>query len=75
MIKGAFKSFIHKHSFENLDGKTLMHDLFQYEVPFGILGLAFDKLILKRYMRGLLITRNETIKDFAESEKWKTVLS
>lgn len=49
-------------------------DNFVYKSPFGILGQLVDVIVLKRYMTNLLIKRNETIKEFAESEKWKSVL-
>jgi ligand-binding SRPBCC domain-containing protein len=75
MIRVAFKAFTHKHSFHNVGGKTIMHDFFKYEVPFGIMGRAFNSFILKKYMTELLIRRNQTIKESAESEKWKTLLS
>ncbi len=66
MLKGAFKSMKHEHRFESKDGKTIMVDKFQYEVPFGIFGKLFDFLILKRYMTRFLKTRNEVLKEIAE---------
>ncbi|MFD1553886.1 cell division protein [Putridiphycobacter roseus] len=74
MVSGAFKQFKHEHHFKNTNGKTLMTDYFDYISPFGILGRIVDKLFLKKYMTALLDKRNQTIKEFAESEKWKTVL-
>ena len=72
MVSGAFK---HEHHFNNTDGKTTMTDYIDYISPFGILGRIVDKLFLKKYMTALLDKRNQTIKEFAESEKWKTVLN
>ncbi|WP_300026929.1 SRPBCC family protein [uncultured Maribacter sp.] len=74
MEKGAFKKFRHEHHFSELNGGTLMTDIFEYDSPFGILGIIADKLFIKKYMTDLLEKRNRTIKEFAESEKWKTVL-
>jgi len=74
MLKGAFKSFKHEHHFIDKEGQTLMIDVFEYKSPFGLAGIIADKLFLINYMRKLLKTRNETIKDFAESDKWKEVL-
>jgi len=56
----------HGHHFEEKDGKTSMTDHFQYEVPFGIVGHVFDKLILKTYMTRFLQTRNRIIKSIVE---------
>ncbi|HEY0652468.1 MAG TPA: SRPBCC family protein, partial [Chryseosolibacter sp.] len=61
MIDGPFKSMKHEHRFEAEHGKTIMSDKLEYEVPFGIVGKLFDKLILKSYMTDLLKKRNETI--------------
>jgi ligand-binding SRPBCC domain-containing protein len=74
MEKGIFKSFKHEHIFQEMEGVTLMIDIFDYESPLGILGRIADKLFLERYMKRLLEKRNETIKEFAESEKWRAVL-
>ncbi|MEM6630184.1 MAG: SRPBCC family protein [Bacteroidota bacterium] len=74
MVKGAFKRFKHEHIFEEQEGKTLMKDVFEYESPLGLLGNMADALILEKYMRRLLEKRNETIKVFAETERWKEVL-
>ena len=74
MEKGIFKSFRHQHIFEASENKTLMKDIFDYESPLGILGKIADKLFLENYMISLLEKRNETIKEFAESDKWKKVL-
>lgn len=67
MTKGAFKTMRHEHHFVAQDGSTVMTDKFIYEVPFGILGQLFDKLVLKRYMTRFLVTRNRIIKEVAES--------
>ncbi|MEM9340062.1 MAG: SRPBCC family protein [Bacteroidota bacterium] len=74
MIKGAFKGFRHEHHFEATQVGVLMTDIFNYRSPFGILGKLIDVLILERYMTRLLIKRNEIIKEFAESDKWKLIL-
>ena len=75
MVKGAFKEFKHQHHFEFHNGQTIMTDCFDYISPLGAIGKIADKLFLKKYMIELLQKRNKTIKDFAESEKWKTVLT
>jgi len=75
MTKGAFKRFRHEHHFkESSSSGTLMIDYFDYTSPFGLLGKLADVLFLKVYMTKLLLKRNEVIKEFAESGKWKEVL-
>ena len=51
-----------------------MTDIFDYQSPFGIFGKLVDLIVLKKYMTKLLIKRNDTIKEFAESDQWKKVL-
>ncbi len=74
-VNGAFKSMYHMHKFEQLDNKVIMKDYFVFISPFGILGQLFNNLILAKYMRRLLVERNNVIKQYAESEKWKSVLN
>jgi len=73
-IKGAFKSIFHQHEFEEIDGKTIMKDTFKFNSPYGILGRIFNFLILTNYLKNFLIERNEVIKNYAETAKWKSVL-
>jgi ligand-binding SRPBCC domain-containing protein len=74
MVDGAFKFFRHEHRFSDLSDGTLMIDFFEYKSPYGILGRFADWLFLKRYLIKLLTIRNTTIKEFAESEKHKSIL-
>jgi ligand-binding SRPBCC domain-containing protein len=68
MKKGAFKSLRHEHHFKQEDGGTQMIDIFEYEVPFGLIGRFFDHLYLRKYMTHLLTRRNLYIKELAEKE-------
>lgn len=68
MVKGAFKSFYHRHDFIDKDGATLMIDTFDYTSPFGIIGRFADWLFLENYMRRFLLDRNMMIKDEAEGK-------
>jgi ligand-binding SRPBCC domain-containing protein len=74
-VKGAFKFIVHDHHFEQLDGKVIMKDVFSFQSPFGILGQLFDKLVLTKYMTKFLVDRNNLIKEYAETTKWKSVLN
>lgn len=74
MQSGIFKRFKHEHFFETSEEGTLMTDVFDYESPLGFLGRLADRLFLENYMKKLLEKRNETIKEFAESKKWRAVL-
>jgi ligand-binding SRPBCC domain-containing protein len=73
-IKGPFKSIKHDHFFEQNGEEIIMKDVFDFESPFGIFGQLFNQLVLTGYLRNFLITRNNLIKEFAETGKWKTIL-
>ncbi|HZO75183.1 MAG TPA: SRPBCC family protein [Ktedonobacteraceae bacterium] len=67
MIQGAFQEITHVHEFVSQPPGTLMIDLFTFRAPLGILGRIAEMLILTRYMKGLLLTRNRYLKQVAEA--------
>lgn len=66
MVKGAFKTMRHQHSFKAKDDGTLMTDQFYYQSPLGFLGRLANVLFLERYMRNFLIRRNKVLREIAE---------
>ena len=74
MIEGDFKTMSHKHFFKAFAEGTVMTDEFYFESPYGMFGKLINIFFLTRYMRSLLVKRNMVIKEFAESDKWKTIL-
>jgi len=64
--RGPFAWFSHEHRFEAVDGMTRMYDRWEHRSPLGVLGRLVDGLVLGRYMRSLLLTRNAALKDAAE---------
>jgi ligand-binding SRPBCC domain-containing protein len=72
--EGDFKMMTHEHHFKPCENGTIMIDLFHFESPYGLLGQWFNALYLNNYIRRLLEQRNKTIKEYAESEKWKKLL-
>lgn len=73
-LQGDFKMMKHEHHFKPCDNGTILIDLFTFETPYGMLGEWFNSLYLTRYMKRLLEQRNKTIKEYAESDKWKKLL-
>ena len=73
-VQGDFKMMKHDHHFKPCDNGTIVIDLFEFESPYGILGKWINRLYLTNYMKRLLEQRNNTIKEFAESGKWKNLL-
>ncbi|CAN5699992.1 hypothetical protein BH11BAC3_BH11BAC3_05430 [soil metagenome] len=75
MQQGDFKSFKHAHHFKAMNNGTIMIDLVDFESPYKMAGKILDKLYLKNYLRKLLVQRNEIIKEYAETQKWKVILN
>ncbi len=73
-LKGIFKSIKHDHYFEQKNDGVLMKDVFEYGAPFGLIGKVVEQLILTNYLKKFLIERNEVIKNYAESELYKTLI-
>lgn len=74
MVKGVFKSITHQHFFSQHLGSTVMKDIFSYEVPLGVAGTLFDRIVLRRYMKNLLVKRNTCIKQYAETDQWRAII-
>ena len=67
MVNGAFTCFRHDHLFSSVGGQTIMKDVFDFESPMGWLGKLANSVFLTRYMRKLLVIRNQVIKHAAEA--------
>ena len=67
MIRGAFKTLTHRHTFHEERGGTRMVDDFTYTSPLGSLGVLADRLFLERYMRRFLRARSLFLKRAAEA--------
>jgi ligand-binding SRPBCC domain-containing protein len=73
--EGDFKMLKHEHHFKPCENGTIMIDVLYFETPYGKLGKWFNLLYFSRYMRSLLVERNNTIKEFAESDRWRRLLN
>ncbi len=71
---GDFKMMKHEHYFKPCDNGTILIDLFHFESPYGMIGRWFNSLYFTKYLRRLLEQRNNTIKEYAETDKWKKLL-
>ena len=75
MIKGDFKFFEHKHFFKPADNGTIVIDIINYETPYGFIGELVNKFYLNSYLEKLINHRNEVIRKYAETDKWRALLS
>ena len=74
-VEGDFASMKHEHHFKPIENGTIMIDQFHFESPRGLIGKWFNKIYLEKYLKRLLLGRNELIKKAAESNQWKQYLS
>lgn len=75
MLAGDFKSLRHEHHLKQVENGTIMIDLFNFEVPYGKIGQFFNTIYLKRYMKKLLLQRNNHLKQAIENNTWKKYLT
>ena len=77
MVRGAFRSFVHDHFFEESPAGAKMRDELCFEAPFGVLGRAAEKLLLNQHLRMFLRQRNEVIRLIAEADEatWSRYLT
>lgn len=66
LVKGAFHSFTHRHTFIEQGMGRIMEDVFDYKSPLGILGKLADRLFLERYIRNFIVSRSKELKKIAE---------
>ncbi|HEV8285553.1 MAG TPA: SRPBCC family protein [Chitinophagaceae bacterium] len=72
--QGSFKEMKHEHFFKPCENGTIMIDLFHYEIPYGSIGKLLNSFYLTRYLKNLLQQRNQVIKEYAETNKWRRLL-
>ena len=75
MVAGAFRRFDHDHRFEAAGGGTLLRERFDFDAPCGPLGSVASLVVLRRYMRRFLEARARVIREVAESDRWRELLS
>ncbi len=65
-VHGPFRHFRHVHEFSPVEGGTVMTDRIEFSAPFGPLGRIVEKLVLTRYLRSLIETRNAYLAETGE---------
>ena len=71
MGRGYFKRFQHDHSFEEVDGHTLLVDTVRFSLPFGPAGHMAGKLLVVPHVAGLMKRRFDLLKRTAEGSDWE----
>lgn len=73
-VKGDLKSFRHEHYFKPVENGTIVIDMVEMEEPRDAVGGLMGKFFMKKYFEALLSKRNELIKYYAESDKWRAIM-
>lgn len=74
-VKGDLVHFKHEHHFKAVENGTILIDLIDFEGPRDVFGKLMGKLYLKKYLEAYVSKRNSLIRQYAETEKWRAVLS
>ena len=56
-VRGPFKAFRHVHEFEEHGAGSVMTDRIEFTAPFGPLGRLVERVILRRYLERLIVSR------------------
>jgi len=60
-IKGPYRIWHHTHTFEEVDGGTLMRDVVRYQLPLGLLGRIAHFLFVRRSLKRIFEFRRDTV--------------
>ena len=71
--KGDLQMYRHEHHFKPIDNGTIVIDLIDFGEPRDFVGRYLGKIYLKNYIEELVRKRNELIRSYAETEKWRAV--
>ena len=68
MVSGPFRSLHHRHEFAAADpAGTSMRDVFTFAAPYGIVGGAVERLLLRPYLSRFLKRRADVLRHMAEA--------
>lgn len=74
-VKGDLEAFRHEHHFKQVDNGTILIDIVEFGVPKDIIGKIFGKMYFRKYIEELIKKRTELVRSYAETEKWRAVLT
>ena len=74
-VKGDLQNYKHEHHFMPVENGTIVIDILEFDIPKDIIGKIFGKVYFRKYLEEILRKRTELIRNYAETEKWRAVLS
>jgi ligand-binding SRPBCC domain-containing protein len=67
-VKGPYRLWHHTHTFEAVDGGTLLSDCAEYALPLGLLGRLIHAMSVGRSVRSIFDFRNAKIREIFGSD-------
>jgi len=74
MTEGRFRQFEHEHHFTPVDDGTRVRSEVRFIAGPGPLALLLERVLLRRYVMKLLISRHMRLKRTVESNEWRKYL-
>lgn len=74
MVLRGFKSFQHDHYFKSFKNGTFLIDIIVFESSYWLVGKWVEQLFITRYLKNLILRRNEVIKQYSETAEWQAIL-
>jgi ligand-binding SRPBCC domain-containing protein len=62
--RGPFKYWKHEHQFTERNNKTILKDRIEYQLPFGILGLLIDVIVMRFVQKMVFAYRHKKTKEY-----------
>ena len=62
-VSGPFKFWHHRHSFQEVEGGTLVEDLIHYSVGFGVFGEIARALVVKKQLENMFSHRRTVLEE------------
>ncbi len=69
-----FISVFHDYYFYDISEETVMINHFYYQTKWGLPGELFRFLFLEKFLSRMITKRNDLLREYAETEKWKDIL-
>ena len=72
--ESVFHSIVHDYYFYDISEETVMINHLYYRTRWGLAGNILNLIFLNKYLTRLITKRNELLREYAESDKWKDIL-
>jgi ligand-binding SRPBCC domain-containing protein len=74
-VKGDLVKYRHEHHFKEVQNGTIKIDLVDFGGTRDLIGKLIGNGYIKNYLEEMIQIQNEVIQQYAESEKWRAILT